>query len=46
VRSDQAAIGEIRHASGMQVDPEVVEALVRSVTARSSRAGHVELLTA
>jgi hypothetical protein len=28
------------------VDPKVVEALVRSVTERSSRAGHLELLTA
>jgi hypothetical protein len=46
VRSDQAAIDEIRHASGMQVDPKVDEALVRSATERSSRAGHLELLTA
>jgi response regulator RpfG family c-di-GMP phosphodiesterase len=46
VHSDQAAIDEIRHPSGMQVDPKVVEALVPSVTARSSRAGHLELLTA
>ena len=37
MRSDQAAIDEIRHASGTQFDPKVVEALVRSVT---------ELLTA
>jgi hypothetical protein len=42
-RSDQAAIDEIRHAWSMA---KVVEALVRSVTERSSRAGHLELLTA
>jgi two-component system cell cycle response regulator len=46
VRSDQAAIDEIRRASGTQFDPKVVEALVRSVTERSAGAGHLELLTA
>jgi two-component system cell cycle response regulator len=46
VRSDQAAIDEIRHASGTQFDPKVVEALVRGVTQRSAGAGHLALLTA
>ena len=46
VRSDQAAIDEIRDGSGMPFDPKVDEALVRSATERSSRAGHLELLTA
>ena len=46
VRSDQSAIDEIRHGSGRQFDPRVVEALVRSVDERSSGAGDLELLTA
>jgi response regulator RpfG family c-di-GMP phosphodiesterase len=46
VRSGQATIDEIRDAAGTQFDPKVVEALVRSVTERSWRAGHLELLTA
>jgi two-component system cell cycle response regulator len=46
VRSDQAAIDDIRHASGTQFDPKVVEALVRSVTERSSGACDLELLAA